>query len=263
MSSNRSTIALALVISAAAHAGVIWTLGESLPARAAAGERAVSVSLMPALDAILNSVPAPAIAGVPPREIRPVAATRVPVVDEPDAVVAPRPAASVELVDARPAEPLEATAVESLEATAVELLEPEKTTHARDRTTIRTAAVSNASIGEAVEGSPGGDDAAGFEAAAAGPSGADRLARPAPGNPPPRYPWRARVRGHEGRVVLSVWVGADGGAERLAVAQSSGHAALDRAAVEAVEQWQFEPARRSGVDTPSIVYLPVIFRLDD
>ena len=64
-------------------------------------------------------------------------------------------------------------------------------------------------------------------------------------------------------MILSVWVSADGGPERLAVLQSSGYAALDRAAVDAVEGWHFQPARRGGLDTGSLLYVPVVFRLDD
>ncbi|NIM28335.1 MAG: TonB family protein, partial [Gammaproteobacteria bacterium] len=74
----------------------------------------------------------------------------------------------------------------------------------------------------------------------------DRSALPAAGNAPPDYPWTARARGHQGRVVLSVWVSAAGLAERLAVLHSSGYASLDRAAMEAVERWRFRPARRAG-----------------
>ena len=45
--------------------------------------------------------------------------------------------------------------------------------------------------------------------------------------------------------------------------QSSGYPALDRAAVQAVEGWRFQPARRDGRDTGSLLYVPVVFRLND
>ena len=248
LSTNRSRITAALAVSITAHAGAAWMIGDTLPASAASAPRAVSVSLMPAaLSTILNSIPPSAIAAVSPAEIETVVPARVAVVDEPDVVVAARGAEAIEPLVARP----------------VAAREPEKTLRARDRATPRAAAVADAPARDTAEGRPGGGHAAPSQASASGQPGADRRAQPASGNPPPEYPWRARVRGHEGRVVLSIWVRADGGAERLAVAQSSGHAALDRAAVEAVERWTFEPARRSGIDTDSILHLPVIFRLDD
>ena len=63
--------------------------------------------------------------------------------------------------------------------------------------------------------------------------------------------------------MLSIWVSAEGEADRLAVLQSSGYPTLDRAAVEAVERWRFQPARRGGFETGSLLYVPVVFRLDD
>jgi protein TonB len=64
-------------------------------------------------------------------------------------------------------------------------------------------------------------------------------------------------------VVLSVWVSAEGDADRLAVVKSSGYPLLDRAAVDAVQRWRFQPARRAGLDTGSLVQVPVVFRLDE
>ncbi len=80
-------------------------------------------------------------------------------------------------------------------------------------------------------------------------------------NRSPVYPWVARLRGWEGVVVLQVMVKADGRVERVGVAQSSGYALLDRAALEAVERWMFAPATRYGRSVPSEVELPVRFRL--
>lgn len=81
-------------------------------------------------------------------------------------------------------------------------------------------------------------------------------------NPKPPYPAAARRLGHEGRVVLQVVVSRDGHARILAVARSSGHATLDRAAAETVARWRFIPARRAGVAVDSMVTVPVTFRLD-
>lgn len=81
------------------------------------------------------------------------------------------------------------------------------------------------------------------------------------GNAPPRYPAAARRRGQEGRVVLLVEVGADGGAGGVAVDRSSGFSLLDAAAVAAVRRWRFTPALSDGVPVAGRIAVPVIFAL--
>ncbi len=83
------------------------------------------------------------------------------------------------------------------------------------------------------------------------------------GNAIPEYPARARRRGWEGRVLLVVRVRADGAAESVRVASSSGHGILDRAARDAVRRWRFNPARRAGIAVPASLEVPVTFRLID
>ena len=101
-------------------------------------------------------------------------------------------------------------------------------------------------------------------AAAAGAVVDSAPAMPVPGgNPPPRYPRRARRRGWEGAVLLDVQVTAEGMVDTISVTHSSGHAVLDRAAVEAVGRWRFSPARVGGLALVSAVRVPVIFRLED
>lgn len=90
-----------------------------------------------------------------------------------------------------------------------------------------------------------------------------RGAAPLADNPPPVYPWRARQRGYQGRVVLRVRVRANGSSAAIAVFKSSGYAVLDRAAVHAVRKWRFAPARSGGVAISSIVAVPVRFRLEN
>ena len=65
-------------------------------------------------------------------------------------------------------------------------------------------------------------------------------------NPKPEYPWAARRRGEEGRVMLRVRVSAQGTALAVEIAQSSGSALLDEAARDAVLRWRFVPARRGS-----------------
>jgi protein TonB len=80
-------------------------------------------------------------------------------------------------------------------------------------------------------------------------------------NPPPRYPIMARRRRYQGTVFLDVLVDARGRAEDLRVASSSGYDLLDRAALEAVREWRFEPGKLGGHPTAMRVKVPVRFVL--
>ncbi|HTQ07590.1 MAG TPA: TonB family protein [Polyangiaceae bacterium] len=82
-------------------------------------------------------------------------------------------------------------------------------------------------------------------------------------NPAPDYPGPSRRRGEEGVVRLSVSVSAAGLPDSVSLAQSSGYPLLDRAAIAAVRQWTFEPARVGGVPVASQVVVPVRFSLSD
>jgi len=68
------------------------------------------------------------------------------------------------------------------------------------------------------------------------------------GNPPPEYPSLALRRNWEGTVVLRIKVLPNGRAGTVEVTRSSGKQQLDDAAVEAVRNWKFIPAKRG--DTP-------------
>lgn len=82
-------------------------------------------------------------------------------------------------------------------------------------------------------------------------------------NLPPSYPRLARRRGYEGTVLLRVRVSAEGRCLAVEVVTSSGYASLDRAAVEAVQKWEFEPARSDGVAVEAVVEAPFRFRLTE
>ena len=83
------------------------------------------------------------------------------------------------------------------------------------------------------------------------------------GNVPPVYPYRARRKEIEGRVVLRVQVLPGGTARSVEVLSSSGHAILDRAALKAVRAWRFVPAKRAGVPVAGAIDVPITFRLAD
>ena len=79
--------------------------------------------------------------------------------------------------------------------------------------------------------------------------------------PVPRYPRDAHRQGLEGVVLLSVLVRSDGRVEEARVAASSGAEVLDEAALDAVKQWTFVPARQGGRPVESVVEVPVKFAL--
>jgi protein TonB len=99
-------------------------------------------------------------------------------------------------------------------------------------------------------------------AAQAAPAPGDR-AQPQPlATPAPRYPQEALRMGAGGTVRISVTVAADGSVERQALTQSSGNRHLDRAALEAVRRWRFQPAIRGGQPVTAEVSVPIVFNPD-
>lgn len=80
-------------------------------------------------------------------------------------------------------------------------------------------------------------------------------------SPAPRYPRDAQRRGESGTVVLRVHVGTDGEPEGIDLVTGSGSRSLDRAAVEAVRRWRFEPAMRDGRPVEGFVQVPITFDL--
>jgi protein TonB len=77
----------------------------------------------------------------------------------------------------------------------------------------------------------------------------------------PRYPESARRAGIEGVTTLRFLVLANGHVGTIQVEHSAGHMDLDRAAIETVKTWLFEPARRGKEPVPVWVTLPVRFGL--
>lgn len=77
--------------------------------------------------------------------------------------------------------------------------------------------------------------------------------------PAPRYPNEALRRNVGGTVRVQVLVAADGSVDRLELAESSGDRFLDRAALEAVRRWRFQPAVRNGQPVAASVIVPLEF----
>jgi protein TonB len=80
-------------------------------------------------------------------------------------------------------------------------------------------------------------------------------------NPAPAYPALSRRMGEQGRVLLRVYVHADGSAGQVEVRESSGFERLDRAARETVARWRFVPARQGERPVAAWVLVPISFSL--
>lgn len=78
--------------------------------------------------------------------------------------------------------------------------------------------------------------------------------------PPPDYPFEVACAGIGGTTVLTVTVGVEGKPTEVVLAQSSGNAALDKAALERVPSWQFQAATRRGEPVPMSIKVPVNFK---
>jgi protein TonB len=81
-------------------------------------------------------------------------------------------------------------------------------------------------------------------------------------NPKPQYPPMSRRVGEEGRVLFKVLVNANGDPETVEIASSSGSERLDNAALTAVKQWRFVPAKRNNEAISAYVTVPISFKLD-
>lgn len=81
-------------------------------------------------------------------------------------------------------------------------------------------------------------------------------------NPPPEYPPVALRQGWSGTVQLRVLVQPDGRPETINVAKSSGKKVLDDAAIAAVQNWKFVPAKRGDTPIEGWVSFPVEFNID-
>ncbi|HVN67115.1 MAG TPA: energy transducer TonB [Candidatus Sulfotelmatobacter sp.] len=77
----------------------------------------------------------------------------------------------------------------------------------------------------------------------------------------PEYPSAALQQELAGTVILSVYVGLGGQAEKIETKLSSGVAQLDDTAVKAIAQWRFAPATQGSSAIASWYEIPVSFRI--
>jgi protein TonB len=66
----------------------------------------------------------------------------------------------------------------------------------------------------------------------------------------------------EGRVLLTITIGADGKAGVMSVSQSSGFERLDGAAECVIRRLPFDPGKRDGVPVEAQATLPIVFKLE-
>ena len=80
--------------------------------------------------------------------------------------------------------------------------------------------------------------------------------------PSPRYPAAALRRGESGTVLVRVEVDTAGMPAGVALVQRSGSRDLDRAAMETVREWRFQPAQRNGKAIAASLVIPIDFKAD-
>ncbi|MCB1657767.1 MAG: energy transducer TonB [Pseudomonadales bacterium] len=80
-------------------------------------------------------------------------------------------------------------------------------------------------------------------------------------NPSPQYPNMSRRLAEQGKVLLEVLILANGTVGDIKIKQSSGYKRLDDAALQAVKQWQFLPAKRGNQAIDYWYVQPISFSL--
>jgi len=81
-------------------------------------------------------------------------------------------------------------------------------------------------------------------------------------NPAPAYPALSRRLGEQGKVVLRVFIEADGRATQAEIRSSSGYDRLDQTALQTVLRWRYVPGKRNGVAEAMWYVVPIQFVLD-
>jgi protein TonB len=80
-------------------------------------------------------------------------------------------------------------------------------------------------------------------------------------NPAPSYPVFAKRAREQGQVLLRVQVDAAGQVAGIEIHRSSGFERLDNAALAAVRQWRFVPARSGNRAVSGVALVPITFQL--
>lgn len=275
----RGTVGVALLFSAAAHAGAVYWAVSAIPQR----EMTVSAGASVAIEVVLVQGPgAPSARASDAPESEKKAEDRVqdrpaeaaePILDRAssadrrDSESTPEQPALVKSTPFAPAESAPpAAAHPATEAPTAEPLDPfpeaavspprpakeSGDSRPTTQTALATATEPTPAASAATAGTAG-------QSERTDESDGKQAASPRADNPAPAYPYAARLRGQQGRVLLQVEVLPSGEAGAVAVAQSSGYESLDRAARQAVQRWRFHPALRNGQPVTASVQVPVRF----
>ena len=81
-------------------------------------------------------------------------------------------------------------------------------------------------------------------------------------NPRPPYPALSKRLGEQGKVVLRVFIEANGTATQAEVRSSSGYERLDQTALQTVLKWRYTPGKRNGVTEAMWFNVPISFVLE-
>ncbi|SDE62523.1 energy transducer TonB [Sporomusa acidovorans] len=77
----------------------------------------------------------------------------------------------------------------------------------------------------------------------------------------PEYPYEARKKHLEGKVLLKMTISNEGIVSDAEVIESSGYDILDEAAINGVKEWRFIPAKENGEAIAVKVVMPITFKL--
>jgi protein TonB len=77
------------------------------------------------------------------------------------------------------------------------------------------------------------------------------------------YPTDAQKSGEQGNVVVNVYVNSGGMPSNVKIAQSSGYADLDNAALETVLNWHYLPGVRGGDTVSNWTQVNVVYKLSN
>lgn len=75
------------------------------------------------------------------------------------------------------------------------------------------------------------------------------------------YPKTAQVSGEQGDIYLKIYVHANGKADRVTIAKSSGFPDLDNAAIESALNWHYLPATQNGDTTSDWMMVRIVYQL--
>ncbi len=243
----------------AAHAAALWLAWQ-----------AVGTAVQPPVPVLTGTLVSAAVQDTPPQPL-PVAAKPVPQPPKPDPVpTQPDPAPPKPVVrETRPAQRRTAPAPQPVPAPPLMTSRADSAPDSVPPAAPATAAPPSPPQPVAREPEP----SVASVPAPATRSAAPAAAAPAPAvvpprsdaahlnNPAPVYPPLSRKLQEQGRVLLDVHILADGSVGEMRLKKSSGFDRLDDAAMRAVRQWRYLPARRGDEPIAWWYVQPIVFAL--